>query len=213
MEGRGAVTLSVQEQSEIGWEKLLLGMGSHTWQKLQDHIDAHNPVRPSHTATDWMNSITHQFLIFSLRCWNCRNTMKHGATLKERHQIDLQRVRDQITDLYSNPPILDPQFRAIDAIPLDHRLKISLPAAEHWLVLIAHQTTVTAHNRKVLLRQHMPIQSHLRTMRLMARSQAKDQLHPLSPRKAHSRAVLLAVKLMKAKLYAPRGPNDAQRRR
>jgi len=35
--------IGIREQSEIGWDKLLLRMRSHAWKWLQDYIDAHKP--------------------------------------------------------------------------------------------------------------------------------------------------------------------------
>ena len=49
---------------------------------------------------------------------------------------------------------------------------------------------------------YKPMESHLRTMRREARSQAKERAQPATPRKAHSRAVQAAVKEMRNKLYA-----------
>ena len=46
---------------------------------------------------------------------------------------------------------------------------------EHWLSLIDHQVRATQHNTKILLRQHHTIKTHLRTMRLEARNEAKDR--------------------------------------
>mmetsp|Transcript_13495 Transcript_13495/g.19359 ORF Transcript_13495/g.19359 Transcript_13495/m.19359 type:complete len:123 (+) Transcript_13495:1776-2144(+) len=77
-----------------------------------------------------------------------------------------------------------------------------LQAAEHWLALISHRVKVTKHNFQILLRQHKPMQSHLRTMRKEAREQARDRSLPTTPRKEHNRAVQEAVKAMKAKLYS-----------
>ena len=81
---------------------------------------------------------------------------------------------------------------------------MSLQAAEHWLSLIRHQAKVTQHNFQCLLRQHKPMATHLRTMRREARSQAKERAQPITPHKAHSRAVQAAVKAMRQKLYAKR---------
>ena len=139
--------------------------------------------------------------------------MIHGATRQEQHQIELQRAKDQITALYENPPQLDPQFRPIVTNPLEHRLKMSLPVAEQWLALINHQIKVTAHNFKVLLRQHKPMDMHLTTMSKIVRRQARARSKPITPRKAHSRAVQAAVKAIKAKLYAPRAKNTGKKKR
>ena len=49
------------------------------------------------------------------------------------------------------------------------------------------------------------MESHLRTMREEARQQAKDQLLPDTPQKAHHQGVMqAAVKEMRTKLYAPK---------
>lgn len=193
---------AVKEQSEIGWEKMLYGMGSSTWRTLQALIDSNNSRQPQRSASDWMNSATHQFLKFSLRCWKHQNSTVHGATKQEQHQIALKNARERITNIYENPPSLALQFRSIFAIPLAHRLKLPLQMAEQWISMIMHQATATSHNFKILMKQHKPIQTHFRTMRREARQQAKDRRLPASPRKAHSRAVQAAVKLMRAELYS-----------
>ena len=69
-----------------------------------------------------------------------------------------------------------------------------LQVAEQWLSMIAHQVKVTLHNHGILMKQHKPMHSHLRTMRRATRQQAKDRTLPLTPKKAHSRAVQAAVK-------------------
>jgi hypothetical protein len=195
---------AIQEQTAIGWDKLLLGLGSSTWKAIQDAIDSANPNAPKRNATDWMNSAVYQLIKFSLRCWKCRNTMIHGASRQEQRQIALQRVRDKITEIYANPPTLAPQFRSIYELPLTHRIKMSLHAAEHWVSLITHQAKVSHHNFQCLLRRHKPMKTHLRTMRREARSQAKERAQPTTPRKVHSRAVQAAVQEMRHKLYAKR---------
>ena len=195
---------AVTEQNKIGWEKLLVGMASTTWHTLQSFIDSNNPKAPKRSASDWMNTVTHQFLKFSLRCWKQRNLSVHGATRQEQKLIALRRVREQIKAIYEHPPPLAPQYSSIFAIPLAHRLKMPLQAAEHWVSMITHQAKVTSHNLRILLAQHKPMEAHFRTMRREARQQAKDRRLPSTPRKAHSRAVQAAVKEMRAKLYAPR---------
>lgn len=191
---------AVHEQEAIGWEKLLVGLASTTWWTLQAFIDSANPRAPKRSASDWMNTITHQFLKFSLRCWKQRNNSVHGATRQEQEIIALQHVRERITELYENPPQLASHYQSIYAIPLAHRLKMPLQAAEQWVSMITHQAKVTSHNLQILLSQHKPMESHLRTMRRVARQQAKDRRLPMSPRKAHSRAVQAAVKSMRERL-------------
>lgn len=63
--------LAIKDQNEIGWDKLLLGMGSRAWKLLQEHIDYANPKAPRRSATDWFNSATHQLL--KMLCWKARN--------------------------------------------------------------------------------------------------------------------------------------------
>ena len=148
-----------------------------------------------------MNTVSHQFLKFSLRCWKYRNTLVNGATKKEQNKIALQKARERISDIYANPPPLDPTFRSIYTIPLAHRLKLPLQAAEQWISMIHHQAKVTSHNFRQLLSKHQSIDSHFRTMRRIARQQAKDRRSSASPRKARSRAVQAALKSMREKLY------------
>ena len=167
-------------------------------------MDSNNPKRPQRSATDWMNTVVHQLLKFSIRCWKDHNRKVHGETRQEQKAIALQKARDKITDIYQNPPTLAPHFRSIYEIPLAHRLKMPLQVAEQWISMIMHQVKVTQHNFKILLRQHKPIKTHFRTMRRDARNQAKERNEPETPRKAHSRAVQAAVKAMREKLYAKR---------
>mmetsp|Transcript_1975 Transcript_1975/g.3033 ORF Transcript_1975/g.3033 Transcript_1975/m.3033 type:complete len:91 (-) Transcript_1975:578-850(-) len=37
---------AVEEQTQIGWDKLLLGMGTKTWRIIQEFIDVANPKAP-----------------------------------------------------------------------------------------------------------------------------------------------------------------------
>jgi len=115
---------AIQEQTSIGWDKLLLGMGTVLWKTIQDHIDVHNPKAPKRSATDWMNSAVHQMLKFSLRCWKARNGMVHGATKTEQRTIQLQKIREKITSIYENSPTLTNHYRSIFEVPLAHRLKM-----------------------------------------------------------------------------------------
>ena len=97
--------------------------------------------------------------------------------------------------------MLDPQFRSVKEVPLEHCLCLSLQGAEQWLSLIAHQIKVTQHNIKTLIKQHLPITTHLSNMEHTARRQAIDNKRPDTPRKALRRAVQLANKQMRNKLY------------
>ena len=51
--------LAVEEQTRIGWDKLLLGLGCTAWKTLQEFIDRNNPKKPQRTATVWMNVAMH----------------------------------------------------------------------------------------------------------------------------------------------------------
>lgn len=169
---------ALDEQTEIGWDKLLIGFGSNAWRNLQDYIDINNPKPPQQSAMAWMNTAIHQMLIFSLRCWKQRNLMVHSATRQDQKRIALQNAREKIKSIYANPPTLAPQFQSIYEVPLEHRLKMSLQSAEHWFSMISHQIKVTAHNFQLLIRQHNSTKTHLRAMR---REQGTK------PRNTHSR--------------------------
>lgn len=56
---------AIQEQSTIGWEKLMVGMRSKAWKTIQNLVDSQNPKRPQRTVTAWMNTAIHQLLKFS----------------------------------------------------------------------------------------------------------------------------------------------------
>ena len=151
------LNMAICEQAQIGWDKLLLGMGATTWRTLQHFIDSENPRDPQRSATSWMNFAIHQLLKFSLRCWKHRNHQIHGTTRKEKQQQALLTARNKITQIYSSPPTLDSQIRSVFDVPLAQRLRLPLQAAEQWLSLIDHQIRVTKHNLKILLRQHVPM--------------------------------------------------------
>ena len=193
--------LAIDDQDAIGWDKLLLGMGSRMWQLLQEHIDCANPKAPRRSATDWFNSAAHQLLKFSMRCWKFRNETIHGSTKQEQRTIALASARSKIAAIYANPPTLDPQFRSIKEVPLENRLCLNLQGAEQWLSLIAHQMKVTQHNLRALIKQHLPIPTHLTNMEQTARRQAIERMQPDTPCKAHRRAIQSANKQMREKLY------------
>ena len=177
---------AIEDQDRIGWDKLLLGMGFSMWKTLQFLIDHDNPKPPRRSADDWMNRAVHQLLKFSLRCWKSRNQTVHGATLKEQKQRALDKARQQIQNVYANPPQLAPQFRSITEVPLLQRLRLPLAAAEKWLALIDHQVKVTLHNAKLLVRQHRTIPEHFHLMRQRRlRSEARTST---LPRRQHNRA-------------------------
>ena len=98
-----------------------------------------------------------------------------SSSHQEQRQLAIQKVWEQITAIYDDPPKLAPQFRSIYEIQLAQ-------AVEHWLSLIAHQTKVSQHNFKCLLCQHKPMTTHLRTMRTVGRPDPK----PKSEHTGHS---------------------------
>jgi hypothetical protein len=203
---------AIHDQTEIGWDKLMLGFSSSLWKSLQSGIDSYNPKAPQRTAIDWLNVSVYHLQKFSLRCWKARNAAVHGTTKQEQQRIALDNTRARITALYAAPPPLDPQFRPISDVPLTHRLRLPLQAAEHWLSLIQHQIKVTTHNLKVLLKQHISIPTHVSNMQNAARRQRYERRQPETPRKAHRRAVQAANKLMRERLYAPKANRNQQRR-
>jgi len=73
--------LAVNEQTIIGRDKFMLGMGSSTWITIQEMIDAANPNRPERTASDWLNTAIHHLLKFSIHCWEYHDSwcLKTGA--------------------------------------------------------------------------------------------------------------------------------------
>ena len=198
------LNIAIDEQQRIGWDKLLLGMAASMWQTVQHMVDMDNPRPPSRSANDWMNRVVHQLLKLSLRCWKSRNVSIHGSNVKECRRLSLDRARETITSIYANPPPLAPQFRSITEVTLAQRLRLPLQAAEHWIALIKHQAKVSAHNMRVLLRQHRPIQEHFKSMDQTAKKQATQRLrssHRESIRSAHSRRVQKDVKAMRMRLY------------
>jgi hypothetical protein len=203
---------AIHDQTEIGWDKLVLGFSSSLWKSLQSGIDSYNPKAPQRTAIDWLNVSVYHLQKFSLRCWKARNAAVHGTTKQEQQRIALDNTRARITALYAAPPPLDPQFRPISDVPLTHRLRLPLQAAEHWLSLIQHQIKVTNHNLKVLLKQHISIPTHVSNMQNAARRQRYERRQPETPRKAHRRAVQAANKLMRERLYAPKANRNQQSR-
>lgn len=158
-----------------------------------------------------MNSAISHLLKFSIWCWKERNLKIHGATRQEQSAKALERVREQIRNIYADPPHLASHYRSIHEVPLHHRLRMPIQAAEQWLSLIAHQAKVTQYNLTRLMRQHKPMEAHLRTMRREARSQAKERHAPATPRKAHRRTVQAAVRAMREKLYAPKDHRHRKR--
>lgn len=206
---------AIYEQSQIGWEKLLLGIGSMAWLRLQQRIDHVNPKPPQRSAESWINSAMHQCLKFSLRCWKQRNAHVHGVTRQEKQQKALMAAREKIKQVNASPPTLDPQFRPISEMPLAHHLRLPLQAAEQWLLLIEHQVKVMAHNLKILLRQHIQLERHFGSMAITAQQQATIRQQSPSkdtPRQARHRAVQDTVRAMRAKLYAPK-PRPHRRQR
>ena len=91
--------LAVDEQTTIGWDKLLLGLGSTTWKTIQDVIDTANPKPPQRSATEWMNAAMHQMMKFSLRGWKQRNAIVHGSTRQEQKRLALEKAREKINSL------------------------------------------------------------------------------------------------------------------
>lgn len=160
-------------------------MGSISWKTVQNLIDSGNPRAPQRSVSTWMNNSMHQLLKFSLRCWKHHNLMIHGSTRHEQQRIALQNARERIKFIYTDPPKLASKFRSILEIPLEHRLKMSLQTVEQWLSsMISHQIKVTKHNYDLLLRQHKPMASHLRTMHREAYNQAKESIsHANDPKK------------------------------
>ena len=196
---------AIQDQNDIGWDKLLLSLSSSLWKSLQSGIDSYNPKAWQRTAEDWLNQSLYHLIKFSMRCWKARNAAVHGTTRKEQHDIALANARSRIQEMYASPPALDPQFRPISDVPLARRLRLPLQAAEQWLSLVHHQIKVTKHNLTVLLKPHVPIPIHVKKMQQYARRQRYERRQPVTQRKAHSRAVQAdAVKTMKACLYAPK---------
>ena len=114
--------------------------------------------------------------------------------------------------MYATPPVLGQQFRPIHETLLASRLRLPLQAAERWLSLVQHQIKVTKHNLTVLLKQHIPIPTHVKKMQQSARRQRYACRQTLTPRKAHIRAIQVAVKTMKARLYASKRPGRRQSR-
>lgn len=101
---------AIAEQERIGWDKLLLGMGTSLWQTIQYLIDKDNPKPPRRSAADWMNRAIYQLAKFSLRCWKSRNQAVHGTNYKECKQKALDRARQRIKEIYEHPPTLAPTF-------------------------------------------------------------------------------------------------------
>jgi len=82
---------AVDEQSTIGWDKLLWGMGSATWKLIQNIIDTNNPKRPQRYSSAWMNAVMHQLKKFSLRCNTSSAIPIHIHAIPLEHLLKLSR--------------------------------------------------------------------------------------------------------------------------
>jgi hypothetical protein len=85
------------------------------------------------------NQFTHK------KIWNDRNTHIHGSSIKEQHQKLRQRTLDKVKKIYKENVKLAPRYQAINAIPLENRLRHTTQRLQQWIAWIEHQKMMTAY--------------------------------------------------------------------
>lgn len=168
------LALAIWEQTDIGWDKLLLGkLLAFQIQRRQSGMLWHGWTL---LLTIWSS------LVYGARKPETPQCMERPS----RSNIKSHCNRHKIKAIYEHPLQMASHFHSIFDIAFKNHLKINLH---------------THHNFQCLLRQHKPMKTHIRTMRCIARSQAKEQQLPETPYQAHRRAVQAAVKAICDKLY------------
>jgi hypothetical protein len=71
---------------------------------------------------------------YSMDCWNHRNEMLHGKTLKDSRTITIEKLRKQVRALYSKRESVRRQRnKKIFDMPLKKRLTMGIQSTKLWI--------------------------------------------------------------------------------
>jgi hypothetical protein len=131
---------ALHHQTIIGWENALRGFTSQYWFKAQ--LTDQSKVDDKRRAP-WNIMFMRSLINLHKQIWDDRNTVVHGKTLQEQHQKLRHHITDKVRAIYSKNYKLAPRFPAINAIPLEIRLRRTTQNLQEWISRVEHMKSFT----------------------------------------------------------------------
>jgi hypothetical protein len=104
-----------------------------------------NHTSAVHLSNNWDVKLVEHAIGLYKGIWEERNKHIHGNTRGKSQKLQQQKVQDQVTRIYQNPPGLASRFPSIKKAPLKDHLNKSTTHLKHWISRINHQVNVSNH--------------------------------------------------------------------
>jgi hypothetical protein len=127
-----------QTQAYVGWSQLFQGRLVKDWSILQEEfLETHNAEmkldRRYYSGSIWARKLVNLLWSTMRAQWDHRNADQHGRTKQENHAIRHERVLRQISEQYTEVPMMLAADRDLLAEPIKEKAKKSPGALELWL--------------------------------------------------------------------------------
>jgi hypothetical protein len=91
--------LLFDKQSQIGWNQILMGRFSRSWQ--------HTTKKTSQHITQWTTYVITKIWLETYNIWKQRCTTNHGHTADEQQKLGTATLEGKVTALYKQQPVTD----------------------------------------------------------------------------------------------------------
>jgi ribonuclease HI len=118
-----------QRQGTIGWDKVISGLFSNEWSKLQERF------KPSKMGDSWQSAVCQFMATKAHLFWTERNDKMYEHDNTNKINREEEEILAQIRNLYATKMDMS-HYDAIElfGIPIERRLKFSVAANKAWII-------------------------------------------------------------------------------
>ena len=126
---------AIQEQDEIGWDKLHRGFLSRKWRTCMDnYYQETDQMTETRNGTRWAHQVTTTIVKYSLKLWERRKNFLHGGHTKSSKLQRCEYLETKIKHLYQRyRGHLPRKYQSLFYLPQEMRIKHGIQQMELWV--------------------------------------------------------------------------------
>lgn len=135
----------IQTQQAIGWDQLYKARWSKEWRRLQqEYSNARQDGQPQFSGQSWVLGTCRLLMDQWLELWSLRNSERHNKDVELTQQTRFQRLRSELTELYSYRTKVCPDDRKIFYNSMEEHIENHprMDSIEEWICL--HKEAIIA---------------------------------------------------------------------
>lgn len=127
--------VAIKGQEIIGWTAMIQGFVHKDWAEIQNnHYKRTGLNKRIYSKKRWKREFVNIVTQYGKDCWTSRNEAIHGKTTTEGRTMRLERLRNQVKQLYGKRrETTQKQKKNLYSVPLEKRLKFGVQALTLWV--------------------------------------------------------------------------------